>query len=528
MTQTTIRMAERSQFANAGHYLLDRHVEEERGDRIAVRCAGERLSYAEIFRRANQAARLFCVAGVRPGDRVLLVLPDGPAFVVAFFALVRMGAVPVPLSTMLSSGDFSFVAGDCASKVAVITSTLLPAFKEILAQRTSLGRVWLSDADDASAEFPSFESALAKQDDSFPVQPVESEDIALIQYTSGSTGRPKGVVHRHGALRGICDGFPARLALGPADICYSAAKMSFGYGLGNSLLFPFSAGATSILRVGACGPYEAYETIQMSRPTLFFGVPSLYAAMLKVTSPEREFDLSSIRVFISAGEHLTESVFTKWKQRFGREIINGIGCTECLHIFISGEAGRTKAGSAGSLIHGWEAKILDDEHGPVPIGEVGHLYVNGPGNSHEYWNHADNNKAMALKSWIRTGDLFHQDTEGFFFYAGRSDDQIKTKGFKIYPIEIEEVLSRHARVKECAVVGASTVEGVTEVRAYVVLQADQTGDKRLARELKLYLLQTLPPQKCPDRIEFVAELPKTATGKVARYKLRMASLQQPA
>lgn len=511
--------------ANAVSYYMDRHLQEGRGDKIAFYYQEEALTYAELYELSGRAANVFDRAGVSYENRVALILPDCTSFVAAFFGLLRLGAVPVPLSPRLAFDDYLYVLADCRPAGAVITQEHLPAWERMREEfeRRNLPfphSVWAADADQSIPPHQSFEASLKSADAECRVRATSADDMALIQYTSGSTGIPKGVVHLHRGLLAVCENIVQRLGVNEEDICFSAAKLSFGYGLGNSVLFPLGRGASSVLFPGLADPYSVYDIIRRHRPTVFFGVPSLYSAILNVPHCGEEFDLSCVRLCVSAGEHLSARLFQRWKSTFGHEIVEGIGATECLHIFICGEAGRVKPGSTGTLIGDNEARLVDEQDVPVGAGDAGRLYVKSKYNAARYWNKQEETLNTMVGRWTRTGDLLYRDAEGHFYYVGREDDVIKIGGMKVSPAEIEECLSGHESVRECAVVGSAAEDGTVTVTAFVCLRDGREPSRNLSRELKDYMRGLISPYKVPRVISFVTELPRTTTGKVARFKLR--------
>jgi benzoate-CoA ligase family protein len=339
-------------------------------------------------------------------------------------------------------------------------------------------------------------------------------------YTSGTTGKPKAAIHRQRDMLVCCQAFGRHvLEIGPDDRCYSVAKLFFAYGLGNAMYFPFAVGATSILSPGATTPPAVYDVIERYRPTLFFSVPTHYAMMLAHRDPHREFDLSSIRCAVSAGEALPASVFNRFKERFRLEILDGIGSTEVLHIFISNRPGQIRPGSSGILVPGYDAKLVDENGAPVPIGETGNLLIHGDSTCAYYWNRHEQTKDTIAGHWIRTGDHYYQDQDGFFWFAGRSDDMLKVGGIWVSPVELEHTLMEHPAVQGCGVTGRADHDGLIKPIAYVVAKmAEPTAG--LAAELQQFALERLATYKRPRWVEFVDALPTTATGKLQRFKLR--------
>ena len=511
---------DRLQQVNAVHHFVDRNVDEGRGERVAFRTARQALTYRELLDLVQRAANVLLLADTDYERRVLLVLPDSIEFVALLWGAIRIGAVPVPVHTRLSTDDYAYICADCRPQIAIVA----PEHAETLAtirQHLPFPRtVIVAGAERAPEGTLPLEPLLAEAAPACEARPMSRDDMALIQYTSGSTGMPKGVVHLHRGLLELPRAFGARLELREDDLCFSAAKLFFGYGLGNSVLFPQSAGASALLHAPPADPIGVFKTIDGFKPTVFFGSPSLYAAMLAVHGAEEAFDLSSVRLCISAGEALSASIFERWRQRFGMDILDGLGSTECLHIFISGEERRLRPGCTGTVVPPYEVKLLDDQGTPVGPGEVGHVHVSGPANAARYWNRHDATQATMVGRWTRTGDLMGRDADGFYFFVGRTDDVLKVRGMKVSPLEIEECLVGHPAVRECAVVGATSEEGVTTIHAYVRLDAEWQAGAPLKRELREHLQRSLAAHKVPRVFEFVDELPRSGTGKLARYKLR--------
>lgn len=511
-------------YANSVQHFLDRHLEAGRGDKPALYFQEQGYSYSDVFSLSGKAGNLFAESGVDFENRVVIILPDSPSYVAAFFGAIRIGAVPVPVSTRLSLDDYQYIFADCRPRAAIIAGGHLPLIesirKDFEAQALPFPRrVWVVGDEELPSGFEPFEESLQGVSANCPIRPTSRDDMALIQYTSGSTGIPKGVVHLHRGLMEVGDGLVEKLQIKESDVCFSVAKLSFGYGLGNSVLFPFTCGASSILYPGMADPFNVLDILTRLKPTILFGIPSLYSAILDVPKGAEGFDLSSVRLCVSAGEHLNAKLFQRWKDTFGHEIVDGIGSTECLHIFISGEPNNVKPGSTGTPVPGYEVKLLDEQSRPVNAGEIGELYVKSDSNAARYWNKYHETKGTMLGTWTRTGDLFYQEDE-YFYFIGRSDDVIKVRGSKVAPFEIEECLLSHEAVKECGVIGIANEEGATSVSAYICLNEGWEASGRMKKELKDYVRNNLAPHKCPRRIEFISEVPKTTTGKIARFKLR--------
>jgi len=508
---------------NAATYFVDRHLSEGRGGAVAIECGDERVTYGQVAERANRFGAALRRLGVHQEERVVLILLDTPAFAYSFFGAIKAGAVAVPLNTMWKSKDYQFALNDSGARVLVISEALLPAFLAI--DRQELDRVEhvivVGRAPDGCL---SFEALLAESGPTLDAARTHKDAAAFWLYSSGSTGNPKGCVHlQHDMVVSAESYAKGVLGMNAPDRCFSAAKLFFAYGLGNALYMPFSVGATAILLPEPPIAARVYEVIEKHRPTLLFSVPTNYGMLLAHQPPGREFDLSSVRCAISAGEALPEPLFRRFKQRFGVEILDSIGSTECLHMFIANRPGAVRPGSSGQLIPGYDARIVDDHDQPVAIGEMGNLLIKGDSTCAFYWNQHEKTKQTILGEWIRTGDKYTRDADGYFWYAGRSDDMLKAGGIWVSPVEVESVLIDHEAVQECAVVGRDDGDGLSKPFAYVVLKAQVTGTPELASVLQQFVRERLPDYKRPRGVEFVSELPKTATGKLQRFKLRNAA-----
>jgi benzoate-CoA ligase len=374
----------------------------------------------------------------------------------------------------------------------------------------------------APAGTHSFADLCSRASEELKAEATTSDDVAFWLYSSGSTGPPKGCVHLQRDMV-VCAEQYARgvLDINAGDRCFSVAKLFFAYGLGNALYFPFAVGATTILWPGPPAPASVFDVIEQHRPTLFFSVPTAYAHMLShAREGTRDFDLSSIRFGVSAGEALPAAIFQRFKQRFGVSILDGIGSTEILHIFISNRPDDILPGSSGRIVPGYEARVIDERGQDVEQGSIGNLLIKGESTCARYWNQEDKTRDTIQGRWIRTGDKYWQDDRGYFWYAGRADDMLKVNGIWVSPVEIENALIAHHAVDECAVIGRNDENGLEKPLAYVVLANGTPHTPDIAADLRAWVSRTLPSFKCPRWIEFVDALPKTATGKLQRYKLR--------
>ena len=519
---------------NAASYFVDRHIhiKDGRADKVAIECGEVHVTYRQLFERVNQLGNGLRRLGVRIEERVFLLLLDSPEFAASFFGAIKIGAVPVPVNTLLKSADYEYLLNNSRARVAIVSDSLMAAIQAIPRQQLLYletvivveSEVVKSEAVDGDPRPGTLSFKQLLQENSCVLQPASTgkDDAAFWLYSSGSTGSPKACVHlQHDMVvsseryaRGI-------LNITDKDRCFSVAKLFFAYGLGNGLYFPLAVGATSILLPGPPRPHSVFEIIERQRPTLFFSVPSNYTKLLAHPAEEgREFDLSCLRHAISAGEALPASVFYRFKERFKVEILDAIGSTEALHMIISNVPGAVRPGSSGKIIPGFEARIVDDSNRLVVQGEIGNLLVKADSTCAYYWNQHEKTKDTIEGHWIRTGDKYYQDEDGYFWYAGRADDMLKVSGVWVSPIEIERALIDHPAVQEAAVVFRKDEDELPKPVACIVTRNGAAGTPELARELQQFVLTRLPVFKRPHRIEFLPELPKTATGKIQRFKLR--------
>ncbi len=513
---------------NAATHFVDRHTGEGRGAKVAIECGQERVTFQQLLERVNRTgSALRDQLGVRREERVALLLLDTPDFTSSFFGAIKIGAVPVPINTLWKTAEYQYVFNDSRARVLIISAALLPEFERIPRSELPYLEHVVVSGDEGSGSVNSGTKVplyllAAKGSAELVAAPTSKDEAAFWLYSSGSTGAPKACVHLHHDMVVCAESFAKGvLGIREDDRCYSVPKLFFAYGIGNAMYFPLAVGATSILFPGPPLPANVYATIETHRPTLFFSVPTGYAMMLASARPgDPDFDLSSVRLAVSAGESLPAALFERFKERFGVDIIDGIGSTETLHMFIANRPGAIRPGSSGVTVPGYEARILDDEGQPVVRGEVGHLYIKGDSICACYWNQHEKTKATINGEWIRTGDTYSQDQDGYFWHGGRSDDMLKVGGLWVSPTEVEHVLIEHASVQECAVIAREDHDGLVKPHACVVLRAGVSGDDDLAAALQAFVRQKLADYKRPRWVEFVAELPKTATGKIQRYQLR--------
>jgi benzoate-CoA ligase family protein len=506
---------------NAAHEFVDRHIEAGRADRIALRCEGRTLTYGQVAEMVNRVGNALRALGVEMENRVLLLLYDAPEFAASFFGAMKIGALPVPVNTMMRAQDYAYFLNDSRAKVLITHRPLWDEVAKVQHQLKYLKHVVI--VGEPVSDQQAFDRWIAAASPELEPAPTSKDDAAFWLYSSGSTGFPKGAVHLHHDMVYCADLYARQiLDIGPDDITFSAAKLFFAYGLGNNLYFPFRVGASAVLYPSRPLPEAMFETITRGKPTIFFGVPTLYAAMLATRDAETRYDLSSLRVCVSAGEALPPELFKRWKERFGTDILDGIGTTEILHIFISNQVGRVKPGSSGVVVPGYEAKIVDEAGLPVKSGDIGNLLVKGESTCACYWNQHEKTKQTIKGEWIVTGDKYYQDEEGYYWYAGRADDMLKVGGIWVSPIEVENTLIQHPAVLESAVVGHEDDDRLVKPKAFVVLNEGYTASSTLEDELKGFVKDKIAPYKYPRWITFVPELPKTATGKIQRFKLRQS------
>ncbi|MFA5794228.1 MAG: benzoate-CoA ligase family protein [Candidatus Brocadiia bacterium] len=489
---------------NVAPELLTENVA-KRANKVAIYCEDQKVTFKQLDENVNRFANVLKNLGLKPQDRILLILPDRPAFYYAFLGSIKYGVVPIPTNTTLKKEDFQFMLEDSESKAIVTTSDSEAAG----IQGKNLKHILLADK--------GLDELMAKASPAAEACPSSSNDIAFWLYSSGSTGKPKGVPHRHLDILYTADTFAKEvLKITEKDIIFSASKLFFAYGLGNNLSFPLRFGASAVLMPGKPSPENVMAALAKYKPTAFFGVPTLFNSMLKKLDKDC---LSSVRICTSAGEALPPEIYSKWKEATGLEALDGIGSTEALHIFISNFPNDVKPGTSGKVVPGYEAKIVDDSGNELGSGKTGYLIIKGQSITPGYWKRPDDNaEKMLPDGWFKTGDMYQLDN-GYFSYQGRGDDMLKVGGIWVSPIEIENVLLQNKMVSDCAVVG-QLVEGLTKPFAYVVPQPSMSKTQAEAEKILQFVQERLPKYKWPWQVFFVDELPRTSTGKVQRFKLR--------
>jgi benzoate-CoA ligase len=503
---------------NAAADLIERNLAAGRGRKTAFIDYRGRCSYAELAAQVSRFANAMRRLDIHPEQRILLCLQDTIDFPTAFLGAIKAGVVPVAVNTQLSAGEFAFMLADSRARAVVVSAPVLPVMKAALAELSGpKPSVILSGAD---REEHSLAALLAPAPAASDTAPTHPDEPCFWLYSSGSTGRPKGTVHIHTSLVQTAELYAIPvLGIAESDVVFSAAKLFFAYGLGNALTFPMAVGATSVLMAERPTPAVVSRVLREHRPTIFYGVPTLYNAMLASNDLPGAEELA-LRRCVSAGEPLPPEIGRRWSAGIGVDILDGIGSTEMLHIFLSNRPGEVRYGTTGKPIPGYALKIVDEEERPVERGEIGDLFVDGPTGAAFYWNNRERCRATFMGPWTRTGDKYFEDEDGYYVYCGRSDDMLKVSGMYVSPAEVEAALIAHEHVLEAAVVGAADEDGLIKPKAYVVLKPGTTGDEALIRALADHTQGLLAPFKCPRWYSFLDDLPKTATGKIQRFKLR--------
>lgn len=493
----------------------------ERGDKIALYSADRSLTFREIAGEVNQVGNALLDIGVRLGDYVGILAPDSAEWVAAFFGTIKIGAIAICMNTLLEAQEYDHILRDSRARVLIVDQSLLPTIESIRDQHPALEQIVVVGQPQAAGDL-SFHSWMGEASTDLAVAPTHRDDYCALYYSSGTTGQPKGIHHAHKdyALTAQHSGVEL-FGLQPEDRTFSVSKFFFVYGMGGNLIFPWYAGASLILYGGAPRMVSAVlETIDRFKPTVLFCVPTAYISMMTIKNFAERYDLSSLRMSVSAGEALPASVWQAWKEKTGLEILDTIGCTENFHTFLANRPGAVRPGSSGQPSPGYTVKIVDDDGQEVPVGETGNLLVNGESMALSYLHEYEKSRLAFRGEWFFTGDKYYRDADGYYWHAGRADDMFKVGGLWVSPVEVESVLTSHPSVLECAVVGQKDTFDLTRVKSFVRLNEGYQPSRELTRELVHYCAERLIEYKCPRWIEFIDELPKTATGKIQRFKLR--------
>lgn len=504
---------------NAAHDLIQRNLRAGRAGKIAYIDDHGSYTYGDLAERVNRFGNALLGMGLQAEDRVMVCLLDTIDFPTAFLGSIQAGIVPIAANTLLTSADYDFMLGDSRAKALIVSEALWPQFAAIVTKHKTLRHVVISGSD--AKGYPCLGDLMKAVSPNFEPAPTTCDDFCFWLYSSGSTGTPKGTVHLHSHLIQTAELYAKPiLGINENDVVFSAAKLFFAYGLGNGLTFPLSVGATTVLMAERPTPQAVFQRLRQHRPTIFYGVPTLYAGLLASPDMLKPGEVPSLRVCTSAGEALPADIGRRWTELLGVEILDGIGSTEMLHIFVSNRSGEVRYGTTGKPVPGYAVRLVGEDGNLVAPGEIGELQISGPSSAIMYWNSREKSRHTFMGEWTRSGDKYIETADGYFQYCGRSDDMLKVGGIYVSPFEVEGALMTHESVLEAAVVSHADSDELIKPKAYVVLKAGFEPSDALADALKKHVKDKLAPYKYPRWLEFVAELPKTATGKIQRFKLR--------
>lgn len=513
--------------APTGHYnaavdMVDRNVAEGRGDKVAFIDPSTQLTYAALQERCNRFANALPRLGIARERRIIMIMLDTVDLPVVFWGAIKAGVVPIPLNTLLTPDQWHFMIEDSRADAVVVSPELLDRVGPVVDQIATRRHLHVIVAGQNSVGGRiGLENIMASSPSSADAVDTHADDVAFWLYSSGSTGMPKGTRHLHGSPMATAKLFAQGvLGFDENDVVFSAAKLFFAYGLGNGMSFPMSVGATAVLLPDRPTPDSVLATMRAHNPTIFCGVPTLLSAMLANPTLGKGAGSSKLRLSTSAGEALPEEIGQRWQSIVGSEVIDGIGSTEMLHIFVSNRPGHVRYGSSGIPVPGYEAKLLDDDGAVVDRGEIGELVVRGPSSAEGYWLQREKSRRTFRGEWTHTGDKYRIDEHGYYYYCGRTDDMFKVSGIWVSPFDVESALITHSAVMEAAVVGKEDTDGLVKPKAFIVLKPGVKPEDGLYEELKEHVKAHAGAWKYPRWVEFRTELPKTATGKIQRFKLR--------
>jgi benzoate-CoA ligase len=507
--------------------LIERNLAAGRGGKVAFVDDRGSYTYGDLASRVGRAANALRGLGIEPEQRILLCLVDTIDFPTMFLGAIKAGIVPVPVNTLLTAGDYLHMLRDSRARAAIVSDNLVDRFAPVADQVPTLRHLLVSGGagDGLAKGWRPLDAILAAAAPDAATAPTTRDDICFWLYTSGSTGTPKGVVHLHSHPVMTAELYgKGVLGIAESDVVFSAAKLFFAYGLGNALTFPLTVGATSVLMAERPTAASVSRMLRVHRPSFFYGVPTLYGMLLASPDLPRR-DEMALRRCVSAGEALPEEIGRRWAQHFGVDILDGLGSTEMLQTFLSNRPGEVRYGTTGKPVPGYALRLVGDDGREVGTGEIGELQINGPSSAAFYWNNREGSRNTFLGPWTRSGDKYLRDTDGYYTYCGRSDDMLKVGGIYVSPFEVEGALIAHDAVLEAAVVGELDERRLVKPKAFVVLKQGYAPSLELAQELQDHVRTRLAPFKFPRWIEFLPELPKTATGKIQRFKLRSPAVR---
>ncbi|MBI3372690.1 MAG: benzoate-CoA ligase family protein [Betaproteobacteria bacterium] len=502
---------------NAAADLVERNLPARAGKLAYIDDAGQ-YTFADLSARVNRFGSGLLSLGLQMEQRVLIAMLDTIDWPTAFLGAIKAGVVPIAVNTLLTTKDYEFMLADSRAQALLVSEALYPQFAPLVGRLPFLKHVIVSGAD--AKGHTAFKDVLARGRTELAAAPTTRDDPCFWLYSSGSTGMPKGTVHVHSSMMMTAELYArATIGLMESDLCFSAAKLFFAYGLGNALSFPLAVGATTVLMAERPTPAAVFKRLTELKPSVFYGVPTLYAAMLADPAFPKKGSLA-LRMCVSAGEALPPQIAKGFKEKTGIEVLDGIGSTEMLHIFLANRPGDLRYGTTGKAVTGYALRLVDEQGNPVKPGELGELQISGDTSAAYYWNNLEKSRNTFAGRWTRSGDKYLQDADGYYVYGGRSDDMLKVSGIYVSPAEVEAALISHDAVLEAAVVGAEDDNKLVKPKAYVVLKQGQTASDELKSALQQHVKDKLAPYKYPRWIEFIGELPKTATGKIQRFKLR--------
>lgn len=507
---------------NVAYDLIERNLTAGRDGKVAFIDDHGRYTYGELADRVNRFANALTRLGLEMENRIALCLVDTIDFPTAFLGSIKAGIIPIPISTMLTTPDYEYILTDSRARALIVSESLLPLLAPLAGKLPFLRKVIVSGKG-ANGHIP-FSALLADGASTFMPAETTCDDICFWLYSSGSTGRPKGAVHLHSSLIQTTEFYPHWvLDIEENDVIFSSAKLCFAYGLGIGLTFPMSVGATGVLMADRPTPEALVQRLIAYQPTIFAGPPTLYSRILanpELLQPQQ----IQVRRWITGGEPLAAEIGRRWTERFGIDLLDGLGATEMLHIYLSSRTGEVRYGATGKPVPGYELRIVDDAGNPVMPGEVGELQISGPTSAVMYWNNRERSLSTFRGKWTRSGDRYRIDDDGYYVFCGRGDDMIKVGGIYVSPIEVEATLMEHEAVLEAAVVAFQDEDKLMKSKAFVVLKPGYKKSDDVARALQLHVKGRLAPYKYPRRIEFIDELPKTPSGKIQRFRLRTGIL----